>query len=74
MNRKSLTGQAVRVLGAAVIVLPAHLSDKLVAGREDRNRDEGDEEGESRGDMPPAEDDAQVRSIPGEQHLWYILK
>ena len=57
-HRTLLTGQTVRVLGAATVVLPAHLSDNLVASREDCNGDEGDEEGEGRGDVPPAEDDA----------------
>ena len=53
-----LTWQTIGVLCAAIIVPSAHLSDNLISSREDCNSDEGDEEGESGGDMPPAEDDA----------------
>ena len=52
-----LTWQTIGVLCAATIVPPAHFSDNLISSREDCNGDERDEEGESRGDMPPAEDD-----------------
>lgn len=68
-----LTWQAIGVLCAAIIVPSAHFSNDLISSCEDCNSDEGDEEGESRGDMPPAEDDAQIRSIPSEQHLSYLM-
>ena len=58
VKRTLLTWQTIGVLCAAGIVLSAHFADNLVSSREDCNGDEGDEEGESRGDMPPAEDDA----------------
>ena len=53
-----LTWQTVGVLCAAVVVPSAHFSDNLISSCEDSNSDEGDEEGKSGGDMPPAEDDA----------------
>ena len=58
VKRMLLTWQTIGVLCAASIVLSAHFADNLVSSRENRNGDEGDEEGEGRGDMPPAEDDA----------------
>ena len=58
VKRMLLTWQTIGVLCAARFVLSAHFADNLISSCENCNGDEGDEEGESRGDMPPAEDDA----------------
>lgn len=41
-------------------VPPCHLADALVAGRQQHDDHQGDEEGEGAGDVPLAEDDAEV--------------
>ena len=70
-TRISLTRQTVCVFRAARLIPPANLSDDLVASREYCYRDEGDEQGEGRGDVPPVKNDTEVRGIPGEEHLGY---
>ena len=56
-------------LRTAKLISPTCLPHDFVAGGEKGDGDEGDEEGEGRGDMPPVEDYAEVGCVPGEEHL-----
>ncbi len=65
----SLTWEFVHVFCAGCLKASAHVPHELVAGCEDDDADERHEEGEGRMDVPLRENDAQIGSVPSEQHL-----
>ncbi len=68
-SKTLLTWQAVCIFSTATFVSPAYLSNEFVASCEERYSNEGDEECESRADVPPVEDDAKVCCVPRKEHL-----
>ncbi len=52
-----------------LLVASADLAYELVACGEGGDGEEGEEEGEGGVDVPLAEDDAEVRGVPCEEHL-----
>lgn len=50
-------------------ISPGGLPDALVARCQEHNDKQRKEEGKGAGDMPLAEDDAEVFGRPGEEHL-----
>lgn len=68
-SKALLTRQAVGIFCTANFVSPTYFSNKFVASGEACYGDEGDEEGECRADVPPVEDYAEIRRVPGKEHL-----
>jgi len=68
-ERGGRTGQFVDILSAAGFVSPAGVADELVAGGEEDDAEEGEEEGERAGYAPGGEDDAEIVGREGEEHL-----
>lgn len=64
-----LTGQNVHIFLTAQFIPPTHFPHELIASREYSNTEKGYDEGEGGADVPPVEDDAEVRGVPGEEHL-----
>jgi len=71
-GKKKLTSKSIFVHSAcgAAFVLPRDLAHELVAGGEEGNSEEGEEERGGAADVPGAEDDAEVSCVPCEEHLW----
>lgn len=50
-------------------VAASERANRFVAGGDGDHAEQRDDEGEGGADVPPAEDDAQVGCVPGEEHL-----
>lgn len=66
---RNLTRKLVQVLETRDFVLSTRISNQLIPSSEKSHAGEGEEERGCRGDMPPAEYDAEIGSVPGKQHL-----
>lgn len=67
---EQLTGPAVAPpLCSLRLVSSRPLPHELVAGCQGDDAGEGEQQRGGAADAPPAEDDAQVRRVPGEEHL-----
>jgi hypothetical protein len=64
-----LTGSGIESFLAGSLVATGEFADGLVAGADEDDEEERQHEGEGAGDLPAAEDDAEVFGGPGEEHL-----
>jgi len=68
-GNERLTGDALGLLGNVLFVSAGCGADGFVGCGEGYDGEEGEEEAASRSDVPPLEHDAEVRRVPGKQHL-----
>ena len=68
-HRYALTRCSFRPLVHHDLVPPDALAEGFVTDRQSYNSQKGEDEGGIRGDVPLAEDDAEVVGVPGEEHL-----
>ena len=57
------------MFGAESLISTAGFAHELIASSQNDDAKEGNDEAESGVDMPLTEDDAEIGSVPGEQHL-----
>lgn len=59
-----LTWDVVQMLGAVCLVASARFTHEFIAGRQNDDAKQGDEEAKGGGNMPLAKDDAEVGRVP----------
>ena len=67
--QEALTRQFIRIFLTANLVSSRRFPDGLVACGEKGDGDKGNKKREDVSDPPPVEDYAQVRGVPGEEHV-----
>jgi hypothetical protein len=68
-DNQKLTRKSVDALGEGGLVAARYGAEGFVAHGEEDDGDEGEDKGAGGADVPLAEDNAQVRGIPCEEHL-----
>lgn len=67
--KERLTGGGFVLATVEGVEATRQVAHPLVAGAEGDGQQQGDEEGQGPGNAGPAEDDAEVVGVPGEEHL-----
>lgn len=67
--KRKLTRRRLGPLGHNGLVPPNGVAQRLVPGADGYDSNQGDDEAHGGGDVPLAEDDAEVVGRPGEEHL-----
>lgn len=68
-GHEKLTGNLILPLRNPVFVPSSCRSQSLVCGCDGDYSDEGEDKASVTANVPPAEDDAEVFGVPGEEHL-----
>lgn len=71
-QRRLLTWKFVHVFSTRCLITAAEFAHEFVAGSQNDDAKERDDEGKSGGNMPLAKDDAEVACVPSEEHLWRV--
>ena len=69
LNQNKLTRRSLHPFVSPSLILPDTLAKGLVPSSQGDDGEKGDDEGEGRVNAPLAEDDAEILSVPGEQHV-----